>query len=178
MKTPKKSREAIINAALKNLFLTMQMDTSVKGHGDQIGNSLRHITQDYQVYTVTKKLQELYKSVGIEVPNVIEHSKLKTLTGRAMKLLPNEPRVNKTITMTEHIVEIAELKSYLLSTVDTLKEMSEGDAIEYIKTYLNENVQMFHKLIYHESDLQTRKGMTWTELESELVDPTTIGIVL
>jgi len=178
MKPPKKSREAIINAQLKNLFLDLLKDTSVKGVDAQIGAAIRGVTQNYQVYTVTKKLQELYKSVGIEVPNVIEHSKLKTLTGRAMKLLPNEPRVNKTIAMTEHIVEIAEIKSYLLSMVDTLKEMSEGDAIEYIKNYLNENVKMFHKLIHHESDLQSRQGMTWTELESELVDPTKIGIVL
>ena len=174
----KMTKEEISNEQLKNLFLALQMNTSIKGVDRLIGIAIRDITNYYQEYTVTKKLRDLYESVGINVPVVVNHYKLKRYTGKAMKLLPNEPRVNNSIAMTEHIMEIGALKDSLVSKVPMLKEMDEVDAIEYIREYLNTNVKMFHKLSYHEANLETRNGMTWDELESQLVDVDSVSIKL
>ena len=162
---------------LKNLLLFLQMDIRGTKFKNQIGNQIRIITQKNQEFTVTRKLKELYNSVGVDVPDTITHYALKPITKKAMDLLPNEPILNNTIAQTEHILEIEDMTNYLLSKRDTLFEMDKESQLNFLKDYFQNECKMFHKLIYHEKHLQTRKpyGMEMSDLVNEVVNPYSIN---
>lgn len=169
------SWEDQLHINLKNLLLDLQKDIRGSKVKNEIGNAVRKITLEFQKYPITQQLKELYKSIGIDLPDLISHQELKRETKKAMKLLPNEVRVNQTIAMTEHIIEVNTMVDYLLDKIDDLIKMGKEFQIDFLKFYFKSEVKCFHKLIYHESHLQTRSGMEWSTLCKELTNTEAVG---
>jgi hypothetical protein len=164
---------------VENLLLDLQKNTDVKGVLKIIGDSIRSVTQEYQDYTITKKLKATFQEYGINVPDTMIHSELKKYSKKLKQAgFPKELLVQDSPTMTEHVKEIKVIKKELLDKKDFLISIPKVEAIDCLIKYFQDEVVMFHKLAKEESYLETRKGMDWEVLKSELVSPNRVRLVL
>lgn len=160
----------IIDIQLSNLLLDLQKDTSVKGVHKQITDSLRSITQDYQKYTITKNVKEIFEEYGIVIPDTINQSERQKYSNELKKTsYPKSNLVNSTFLNIEHFLEIKTMKNHLLRWERPENKM---EAICYLKNYFKNNVICFFKLTKKDEDL--KPGMNLKKLKNRLVDPDSI----
>jgi hypothetical protein len=159
----------MIDAQLENLILDLKKNTKVRGVQKQITDAIRNVTQDNQVYTITKKTQEVFNSYGLNIPSHITHSKRQKWSNLLKKTnYPKEYLVNQSFLNIEHWKMIQDMKKELLEM--TLPSDT-TEAVEVLKKYFIENTRCFIKLSFEEDGLQSREGVNWDVASSKLVDP-------
>ena len=161
----------VVEIQLSNLLLDLKKDTSVKGVHKQITDSIRSITQDYQKYTITKKMKLVFNSYNIQIPDVISQSERQYYSSLLKKTDYNRSAlINNTFSNIEHFIEIKIIKDYLLN-----KWRVPGDknkAIEELKEYFKENVRCFFKLTAADKNLVP--GTDLNTIKEQLVCPEAI----
>ena len=159
----------MIDAQLENLILFLKMNTKVRGVQKLITDAIRGITQDYQIYTITKRTQEVFNSYGLDIPSHITQSQRQKWSGLLKKTdYPKEYLVNQSFLNIEHWKMIQDMKKELFE----IKLPSDTtEAVEVLKKYFIDNTRCFIKLSFEEHGLQSREGVNWDEVSSKLVDP-------
>jgi len=163
--------EDAVTRQLSNLLLDLKKDTSVKGVHKQITDAIRSVTQDYQRYTITKRLKKVCEDNRIQIPDIISQSE-RQYWSRALKNTKYDKinLVNNTFISIEHFVEIRTIKNHLLNNWRVPKE--EKKAIEELKEYFKENVICFFKLT--KEDAKLKPGENFNNIREELVQPDAI----
>lgn len=163
--------EDAVTKQLSNLLLDLKKDTSVKGVHKQITDAIRSVTQDYQKYTITRRLKEVCEVYRIQIPDIISQSE-RQYWSRALKNTAYDKTnlVNNTFISIEHFVEIRTIKNHLLNNWILPKE--ENKAIEELKEYFKENVRCFFKLTKEDEDL--KPGEDFDKIKKQLVQPDAI----
>jgi hypothetical protein len=161
---------------LKNLILILKLDTTGTGVKKLMTDAIRGITQDYQIYTITKRTKEVFNSYGLNIPSTM----LKAHNSKWSNLLkktdyPKEYLKNQSFLMIEHWFQIEDMKKELLEM--TLPSDT-TEAVEVLKKYFIENTRCFFKLAVKEHSLESRGGVTWDEASSKLIDPSKVYFVV